>query len=370
MGINTNFKAKSLSVNTSWKRFALDRDITIKREKTFTRETSFFTIGSCFANELRHALESRDFTVLPKLNPAIKPLFPDSVKKGVSWGDWDERVHLQFYNSFSIRQEFEKAFGIWQQADDDYIAVTHAGETQYWDPYRRSTHTDSVEKFIEVKRLLDDSLASAIHSADVSVITLGMTEAFFRRDNGRATCQYNRHFHGLAEFRATSYEENYANLEKICELFFEAYPDRHIVVTVSPVALAQTFTDSDVVVANMESKSILRAVAGAIARKWPNVNYWPSYEIVMWNERSWQPDIRHVQPERVASIMDAFAECHIEGVDTNDSADLWEERNLRIEASFSKRDEAFRAADERRTAELKRLNDEKTARRELGRQSE
>jgi hypothetical protein len=353
MGINTNFKSKNLHVNTSWKRFSMDRDVTIKRLGTFPADTSFFTIGSCFANELRHALETRNLTVLPKMNPAIHHLFPDEVKSELSWGHWDERAQLQFYNTFSIRQEFEKAFGHWKQGDEDFFKVTHGGVMKYWDPYRRAIFAASEEHFVVIKNTLDDSLSTAIHNADATVITLGMTETFFRKDNGLAVCQYNRFFTDRVEFRATTYEENYANIDRICELYFGAYPNKKIVLTVSPVALAQTFTDNDIVVANMESKSTLRTVAAAIARKWPNIIYWPSYEIVMWNDNSWQPDIRHVHPERVASIMDAFLECHISGIDTSNSASEWDERNRKIEQEVTLRTEAMK----RRAAleELKNL---------------
>jgi hypothetical protein len=363
MGINTNFRMKNLRVNTSWKRFYVTRDITIERQGTFPSTHRFFTIGSCFANELRHALEERNITVLPKINPSIHHLFPEEFKKEVSWGKWDERAQLQFYNTFSIRQEFEKAFGIWRQADNDYIRVEHGGEVKYWDAYRRALYTRTPEEFAEIKSALDHSLADAIHSADAIVITLGMTETFFRKDNGLAMCQYNRFLCDHAIFRATTYEENFANVDRICELYFGQYPDRKIVLTVSPVGLAQTFTETDVVVANMESKSILRAVAGAIARKWPNVLYWPSYEIVMWNENSWQVDLRHVHPDRVASIMDAFVECHIQGIATNASAELWDERSQRIEKEIAIKREAVLKAAELKAAEQRRLNAEKERRR-------
>jgi hypothetical protein len=44
------------------------------------------------------------------------------------------------------------------------------------------------------------------------------------------------------------------------------FPERKVIITVSPVALSRTFSDSDVITANTESKSILRAVAGALSR--------------------------------------------------------------------------------------------------------
>jgi hypothetical protein len=361
MGVDTKFKSKNLSVNTSWRRYAVEQNVTIKRVGTFPPDNQFFTIGSCFANELRHALEQRSINVLPKINPLIHHLFPEEFKSSSSWGVWDERVQLQFYNTFSIRQEFEKAFGVWQQADDEYICITHAGTTKYWDPYRRAIYTETVETFAELKNALDHSLQSAIHAADVAIITLGMTEVFFRKDNGLATCQYNRFFKDVAEFRVTTYDENYQNIDRICELYFGKYPDRKMILTVSPVALAQTFTDEDVVVANCESKSVLRAVAAAIVRKWKNVIYWPSYEIVLWNSNSFQADLRHVHPDRVSSIMDAFMECHIQDNTSNASTDRWGALDEKIAVQVAKQREVMVTRQRIKDEEQLRLNNEKKA---------
>jgi GSCFA family protein len=69
------------------------------------------------------------------------------------------------------------------------------------------------------------------------------------------------------EFHLTSFAENRANLEGIYALLSEyGHPDVHIVVTVSPVPLMNTFSSTDIVVANTWAKSLLRAVAQEWAR--------------------------------------------------------------------------------------------------------
>ena len=45
------------------------------------------------------------------------------------------------------------------------------------------------------------------------------------------------------------------------DLLFSRYPEKNVVLTVSPVPLAMTYASTDIGTANMESKSILRAVA-------------------------------------------------------------------------------------------------------------
>jgi len=63
-----------------------------------------------------------------------------------------------------------------------------------------------------------------------------------------------------------SYFECEALLQSTCTILKKyGKPDLKIVVTVSPVALERTFSDRDVILANMISKSTLRSAAGALA---------------------------------------------------------------------------------------------------------
>ncbi len=66
-------------------------------------------------------------------------------------------------------------------------------------------------------------------------------------------------------------------------------------------------------VANMEGKSVLRAVVAQVAREYSsNVIYFPAYEIVMAGGRgSFEADGRHVKGEVVQSIMNAFSQGYV-----------------------------------------------------------
>ena len=311
MGIITNFTAKNKPFNVSWKRYYTERNITVPPNKIFASNTSFFTIGSCFANELRAALDRRGFQTFPKPSPDIHRYFPDNLKRPPAWGPWDDLVALQFYNTFSLRQEFEKAFGIWSQAPEDYYAIDTEKEVQFWDPYRRSVYAESPVALQTINTALDNSMRRGIFEADVAVVTLGLIEIFRRKDNGKVICQYNRHFTPYVQFEASDYAANLANIESMCEMYFDRFPHKHMIITTSPVALAQTFREMDVVVANTESKSLLRTVCGEICRRFPNAHYWPSFEICMNHDDSFQPDLRHVRRERVDSIIESFLLSHI-----------------------------------------------------------
>ena len=102
-------------------------------------------------------------------------------------------------------------------------------------------------------------------------------------------------------------------LERIHRLVSEhGHPDVQILVTVSPVPLDATFTGTDIVLANIYSKSLLRTAAGEWSQGHGNVHYFPSYEIVMNSARegAWFMDGRHVRPDMVAHIMQTFADAY------------------------------------------------------------
>jgi len=67
-----------------------------------------------------------------------------------------------------------------------------------------------------------------------------------------------------------------------------------------------TYTENDVVVAIMESKSLLRTVCGEISRKNDNVIYFPSYEICLNTLDPYEKDGRHVKTSAVKSIVNTF----------------------------------------------------------------
>jgi hypothetical protein len=113
----------------------------------------------------------------------------------------------------------------------------------------------------------------------------------------------------------TTFAQNWSNLEALYELLARyGHPDVRIVVTVSPVPLMNTFSTMDIVVANTWAKSLLRAVAQEWASAHPNVDYFPSYEIVQNSDRAavWEDDLRHVRGKGAQHIMELFLRKYIE----------------------------------------------------------
>ena len=112
------------------------------------------------------------------------------------------------------------------------------------------------------------------------------------------------------EFVASTYEDNLLNVKTTMEVLRKHFGEKRVVLTVSPIPLGRTFRPLEVAVANSESKSILRAVAGRISSEFENVTYFPSYEMCVSDPQAYKEDGRHVRPEKGAQIMNFFVACH------------------------------------------------------------
>jgi len=98
------------------------------------------------------------------------------------------------------------------------------------------------------------------------------------------------------------------DLEKIHQIICR-YTKANLIITVSPVPLNATMTDLDVRVANMESKSRIRAAVSEFIEIHPEVFYFHSYEIVATAEKASDfmlEDGRHVRRNAVDFILNQF----------------------------------------------------------------
>src|SRR5205085_3512878 len=105
------------------------------------------------------------------------------------------------------------------------------------------------------------------------------------------------------------YEEVLADMKDFLHRFRSVNRSAHVLLTVSPVPLMATAEARHVVVSTVHSKSILRAVAGKMEELFPDVSYFPSYELVTANyggQSFFGPDRRSVTAEGVEAVMRVF----------------------------------------------------------------
>ncbi len=300
--------------NPRWSSHFQNKLLTVPIKPIFRKSDMVFTIGSCFAERIRVALTAEGVNVGPPMQEI--PMAHDRYRID----RLPDRPHSDYFNTFTIRQEFERHIGEWDRDPDDYWIAKDkywGGETCYQDPYRRLILARTPQDLLEANELVDKAIDKGIRQASVFFFTVGMAEVFRNKRTGKIACQKPGYAGGAGEdeteFHMSSYEENVENVSKIVEIINRVRPDAQIVCTVSPVGLARTFGPDDILVANMEGKSILRAALGAVARKYENVTYFPSYEIVMANSpfSFREDDGRHTANWVVSRIVAAFKAAHM-----------------------------------------------------------
>lgn len=301
-------------VNDRWDNDDRGYTITAKRNQLIQGDQPVFTMGSCFAREINGALHRYGQPVLPNWSQ----LEYDSAQ--IFIGETPHSRSLIYYDTFTMLQEFELATGNREVPEDDlYESWSQSfnpfgGKSFHFDPHRKNVCGATLESAIEARNKADQCIREGIQNAQVFILTLGLIECWRNQRTGSfvwgsSMRRTNSTLGTHVEFHLSSFEENYRNLSRIVELIRSLGPQKQVVVIVSPVSLARTFTDQDIVVANTESKSLLRAVAGQVARENDHVHYWPSYEIAT-KQDNFAADGRHVTREGVEFIVENFFRVH------------------------------------------------------------
>lgn len=260
-----------------------------------SRTTPIASIGSCFAREIKVWLQENGYSFIQTA---------DGPGTGAGSARYD-----RVYNTFTIRQEFERAFGTFDPVDDEWRFEDDG--LRILDPYRKNIAWDDDD---EKQRELEEhqqNVRTAFGTCEVLIVTVGQSEIWYDRRDGSVfplvppVQIYDENIHG---FRMSTFEENVENLQLVVDLFTANNPNGHILLTTSPVPLRATFRQMNAVVADSAGKAMLRAAVDRVCTDNPtSVTYFPSYEIVtrLFPE-PYEQDNRHVRREAVRAIMEVF----------------------------------------------------------------
>lgn len=273
-----------------------------------------FTMGSCFAREVENVLMMRGLALVTKGHGVPAEHFETwnatTGRGGGAAGGELSRGALNKYSVRSMTHELKRVLLDETYPNDGLIELA---PDQWFDPHASGLRLlDRETAFANRKRLT--AATATIKQARICFFTLGLTETWLDSETGLAM---NAH-PGPAwlarmperfRFIDYGYDETLADMLSIIEMIrTHCHPEMRFVVTVSPVPLGATFKDADVIVANSASKSVLRAVAEELYRRFDFVDYFPSYEIVLNSPRAlaFQEDQLHVARDMVAGVMSTF----------------------------------------------------------------
>jgi hypothetical protein len=309
--------------NKKWENFFRERELTLKRRPIYNASSTFFMIGSCFAEEIRKALSpyQKCYPEYQNIRFDTSSTLVDTLQVG--------RYHMNYYNSFSIRQEFERALGVWLQEPDDLwflpnrkiekgrlIVSKNESDVVYQDPYRRNIFASNKSELFDVINQINAEMRRGLEKAEVIVITLGMTEIFKIKKNGRVCNQVPLYGGGAGlretTFHDSNFSENLDNMDSTIKAIKVINPRARIILSVSPVPLHRSFGPDDIFTNNFSSKSILRSVVSTLVQRYPDIVYFPSFEIVwgIGSDAYEDRDLLHVKPAVVREIIKLFALAH------------------------------------------------------------
>lgn len=263
---------------------------------------TFFCMGSCFARNIELELIYRDIPVLSKRIVSPKEEF-----------DYRPTGVVNKYTTASMLNELE--WVLTPPSPEDVLIETDTG----WVDFQlHTTVSVSQARAIERRRYMTEDYFARIRTADVMIMTLGLVETWLDTKSGfhlnMAPSQGEIRKHpGRFRLVRTDVATNLKCLERMWEILAEISPRCRIVVTVSPVPMSASFWGDDVIVANMYSKSTLKAAAQSFVDAHDNVEYFPSYELVMMSRREavFLPDWIHVEDNCVGRVLDAFIVSHL-----------------------------------------------------------
>lgn len=117
------------------------------------------------------------------------------------------------------------------------------------------------------------------------LITFGLSEVWKDITNGKVFWRgvpsniYDRTKHVCCR---STVQENTDNVKFIINILQKYYPQKPVIVTLSPVPLNATPLGESIWVADCVSKSTLRIAIHEAIQNTSNVYYWPSFEVIRW----------------------------------------------------------------------------------------
>lgn len=279
---------KDLPKRQFW-RFAVAEDHVLstrnfwRKKFVITLKDRIASAGSCFAQHISRRLLNSGYNFVD-VEPAPRAL-PDNLHSRFGYATYSAR-YGNIYTASQLMQLADEAFGLGESLDYSWEK-----DGKFYDPLRPHVEPNGLGSHEEVmfhRRHHLKKVRQLFEGCDVFVFTLGLTEAWVCRKTGRTLPIAPGTIAGdyqpdLYKFKNYTHLEIKSDLIRFMELIWSVQKTRRcrFLLTVSPVPLTATATDNHVMVATMYSKSTLRSVAGELCDEYAEVDYFPSYEIIV-----------------------------------------------------------------------------------------
>ncbi|UFZ04409.1 GSCFA domain-containing protein [Bradyrhizobium ontarionense] len=288
-----------------------DLDPHLPAQLRFGPDHRIASAGSCFAQHISRALKERGYNYYVT-EPAPAHLTPEQEER-FGFGVFSAR-YGNIYSTLQLLQLVQRAFGDFRPADQFWTDR----DGRIFDLLRpRITpkgYVSMVEAEADLKRHLT-AVRQLVETTDVFIFTLGLTECWVSKRDGTVypTCpgcgSAGEFDDAKYAFQNLSVTETTGYLAEAINLMSAANPRLQIILTVSPVPLVATMEPRHVLQATTYSKSVLRVAAEEMVRRYDNVHYFASYEIITTAKSAgafFADDARQVTSDGVARAMNVF----------------------------------------------------------------
>lgn len=323
--MKTNNPYQALPAYTRWSKAVAapapgDVDPAITFPFKIDAATLVATAGSCFAQHIARHLAARGFCyyVAETAHPLLDIV--NGLASTYNYGTYSCR-YGNIYTSRQLVQLFKRAFG-------KFVPQQRAWTTRdggYLDPFRPEIQPGGFATLQEMEVDRRGHLAAVrrmFENLDVFVFTLGLTEYWFSREDGAVlpVCPgvsggvFSNEEYGFGNL---GIDDVMADMEEFVSLLQRVNPKANIILTVSPVPLAATAENQHVLVSTTYSKSVLRVAAEVLSKKYSNIFYFPSYEIITGNFNRgayFAQNLRDVLEGGVEHVMGLFIRHATEGI--------------------------------------------------------
>lgn len=274
------------------------------------RKAETVTFGSCFAQHFAKALVARGFSWT---NKEIAPEgLTQQDARDFNYGIFSARTG-NIYTTTLLLQWTRWALGEASPPEEVWEK-----DSRFYDPFRPNIEPNgfaSADEVIRSREACIEAFRRCILEPKMFVFTMGLTESWWHGADhayeypmcpGTVAGEFAPETH---VFENQSYPFVLKNLTEAIKLMREHNKGLKFLLTVSPVPLTATNSGNHVLVATMESKSILRAAAATMAKRYAFVDYFPSFEIINsapYRGTFFEPNMRSVNPAGVNVVMNTF----------------------------------------------------------------
>jgi lysophospholipase L1-like esterase len=241
-------------------------------------ETPLMMLGSCFTENIGAKLNALHLPVLT--NPFGIVYNPVSMSKNINY--------LMTADVFSEKDVF-------QQGD-----IWHS-----WQHHSRFSRPEKVE----ILRGINDELSRArnhFSKTKILILTLGTANVFIEKKSNQVVNNCHKVPPQYFEKKRLSVAEIVSNFKAVFENILSQNTDCQIVMTVSPIRHLR-----DGLIENNRSKAVLLLACAELSDLFPNVHYFPAYELViddLRDYRFYKPDMMHPTDQAIDYIWQYFTD--------------------------------------------------------------